>query len=448
MTRFLRFLLFVSLIRDTRDPYLLRHLPQTIILLNMRFSTAVGLAASVAGARAVSQGFNYGATQSDGTTAMEYSDYKSMFSRAQNLPGTSGFTSARLYTNIQADSTDTMSQAFQAAIDTKTELLLGVWCSAGQTVVTNEINALKSAISSLGSDFTSLVVGISVGSEDLYRETPTGIKNKAGAGASPDELTSYISQVKSAISGTALSGAKIGHVDTWTAWVNSSNSAVIEAVDWLGMDTYPYFQTTDANGISAGDSLFWEAYNNTAGSGNGKEVWVTETGWPVSGSTSGQAVASVQNAETYWQEVGCALFGKYNTWWYTLDDSIPTTPDPSFGIIGGTNVNSAPLYDLTCKKQPAKSVSSSTSGASNKTVTAGSHATATGRNATAATGSSDVSATGNVATNTGFAGTAPSASASASKSATGSSNATGGASQASSAVGAGILAIFALVAAL
>jgi glucan endo-1,3-beta-D-glucosidase len=340
---------------------------------------------------------------------------------------------------IQADTTDDFSQAFQAAIDTKTSLLLGVWCSAGQETVNNEVNALKAAIQQLGDKFTSLVVGISVGSEDLYRVTPTGIQNDAGLGATPDELVSYIKQVKGAISGTALSGTSIGHVDTWTAWQNSSNSAVIDAVDWLGMDTYPYFQTTVQNSIQNGNQTFWDAYDVTQGAGNGKEVWITETGWPVSGKTSGQAVASVQNAETYWQEVGCALFGQYNTWWYTLEDSIPTTPNPSFGILG-SNLNSQPLYDLKCKKQPA---TNNNSASSTKTGTAGGHATGTAGTATAAGGNSPVQ-TGNVATSAGVTATAPSASASA----TGNSESTGGASQASSAVGAGILAIFALVATL
>ena len=238
-----------------------------------------------------------------------------------------------------------------------------------------------------------------------------------------------------------MSGAPIGHVDTWTAWVNGSNAAVIDAVDWLGMDTYPYFQTTVANSISNGNKTFWDAFDVTDSVGNGKEVWVTETGWPVSGDESGQAVASIENAETYWQEVGCALFGKYNTWWYTLEDSIPTTPSPSFGIIG-SDINSKPLYDLTCKAQPVQQSSKSSS---DSTKTAGQTGTATGGPNATQTGSGSQE-TGNVVTNTagGASATAPSASASAS----GNSESTGGASQASSSIGAGILAIFALVASL
>ncbi|KAK3053163.1 hypothetical protein LTR09_005789 [Extremus antarcticus] len=315
----------------------------------MLSSTFLGLAAGIAGAQALSTGFNYGATKSDGTF-MAQSDYESRFTRAQSLQGTNGdFTSARLYTMIQGGTTADPSSAFQAAIDTKTSLLLGLWCSAGQEVVTNELNALEAAIKQYGSDFTDLVIGISVGSEDLYRVSPTGIENKSGLGATPDELVSYIKQTREKISGTSLSGASLGHVDTWTAWVNGSNSAVTDEVDWLGMDTYPYFESTENNPIDNGKQLYWDAYDKTNSVGGGKEVWITETGWPVSGKVSGQAVASVDNAETYWQEVACAIVGKYNVWWYTLEDSIPTTPNPSFGIIG-SDLNSAPLYDLTCKK--------------------------------------------------------------------------------------------------
>ena len=33
------------------------------------------------------------------------------------------------------------------------------------------------------------------------------------------------------------------------------------------------------------------------------------------------AVANVANAQRYWRQVGCSLFGKRNTWYYTLYDA-------------------------------------------------------------------------------------------------------------------------------
>lgn len=309
----------------------------------MRFSTILAL---LGGTEAAIQGFNYASTHSDGSP-MTQSDFESVFTRAQNLQGTSGWSSARLYTMIQGGSTDTPISAIPAAIDTKTSLLLGLWASAGQASFSNELTALTSAINQYGTAFTDLIAGISVGSEDLYRITPTGIANQAGIGSSPDTLVSYINQVRSAIAGTSASGSSIGHVDTWTAWVNGSNTAVVTAVDWLGFDGYPYFQTVNSNGIDNAQNLFQESYDATVGAAQGKPVWVTETGWPVSGPVSNLAVASVENAQTYWDEVGCSLFGKTNTWWYTIQDANPGTPSPSFGIIG-SDLSSAPLYNLTC----------------------------------------------------------------------------------------------------
>ena len=180
-----------------------------------KIAAAAALASTVS-AQAY-QGFNYGVTFTSGA-AKQTSDFQNEFTTAQNLVGHTGFSSARLYTMIQSGTTNTPVSAIQAAINTKTSLLLGLWASAGQTAIDNEIAALKSAISQYGTAFTDLIAGISVGSEDLYRITPTGIQNKAGVGAAPADITSYIQQVRQAVSGSGASKVPIGHVDTWTAW--------------------------------------------------------------------------------------------------------------------------------------------------------------------------------------------------------------------------------------
>ena len=311
----------------------------------MKFSLSlIAFAASLSPAAASAiKGFNYGSTNDDGSNRQQ-SDFQSQFSTAQGLTGAPGFTSARLYTMIQGGTTNTPISAIPAAISTNTTLLLGLWASAGQADFNNEIAALSAAISQYGEAFTSLVTGISIGSEDLYRVSPTGIAANEGTGANPSDLVSYISQVRGTIANTGLSKASIGHVDTWTAWVNGSNSAVINAVDWLGVDAYPYFQNTEANSIQVGNATFFEAYYNTTNVAGKKDVWVTETGWPVYGATENQAVASDQNAQTYWQQTGCSLFDNINTYWYTLQDY---GANPSFGIVGQT-LSTSPLFDLSC----------------------------------------------------------------------------------------------------
>lgn len=302
-------------------------LASSLIPLAISFSTCSAV---------IYQGFNYGAG----------ADFEIDFITAKGL--VSDFTSARLYTMIQPGTTDSPTAAIKAAINTNTTLLLGLWASETQDAFNNELRALSSAISQYGSAFTNLIAGISVGSEDLYRLTPLGAPG--GPGQEPDTLVSYIGQVRCILSDAKIS-PPVGHVDTYTAWINSSNSAVTAAVDFLGMDAYPYYQNTTDNSIGNANATFFSALDQTVAASTGKPVWITETGWPVSGPTDGQALPSVQNAQKYWDAVGCRLLGKYNTWWYTLQDAPQPNTKPSFGVVGAGALSDGavtPLYSLTC----------------------------------------------------------------------------------------------------
>ena len=289
-------------------------------------------------------GFNSGATL-DNSKPKEQSDFEEEFRTAQGLRGSPGsFNSVRLYTNIQSGTTDTPISAFPAALATNTSLLLGIWCS-GTTSIQNELSALQSALSQYGQAFADLIVGISVGSEDLYRISESGAVNKAGIGTGPDEIVSFIDEVRSSIANTALSSKLVGHVDSWSAWANSSNMAVIEAVDFLGTDLYPYYEKDKGNAFSNATTIFNYIYNETLAAAGDKPVWVTESGWPVEGPAFGQAEASVDNAKAYWDEVGCSLFGRTNVWWYTLRDSNPENKE-KFAIT--KDLSTQPVFNLTC----------------------------------------------------------------------------------------------------
>jgi glucan endo-1,3-beta-D-glucosidase len=66
----------------------------------MRTSTFLSIVASFSSVSGtVYKGFNYGSTFTDGTPKAQ-SDFEKEFNVAKNLVGTSGFTSARLYTMI------------------------------------------------------------------------------------------------------------------------------------------------------------------------------------------------------------------------------------------------------------------------------------------------------------------------------------------------------------
>ncbi|EHK20432.1 glycoside hydrolase family 17 protein [Trichoderma virens Gv29-8] len=344
-------------------------------------STLLTLATAISAVNAAYQGFNYGSTFTNGQPKAQ-TDFEAEFKTAAGLDGTDGaFTSARLYTMIQGGTPNSPISAIPAAINTKTSLLFGLWASAGDAAFANEIAALKATISQYCGQLDGLVAGISVGSEDLYRITPTGVASHAGPGAQPGTLVNYINQVRDTVKGSCLSDVPIGHVDTWNAWVLDSNKPVIDAVDWLGMDTYPYYENTNANSISNAKSLYEAALQKIQNAGPGKEVWVTETGWPVNGVSSGDAIASTTNARDYWVQVGCPNFGKTNVWWYTLQDAAPDAPNPSFGVIG-SQLTETPLFDLSCKNidtnpsnptstsaAPSKPSSSSAAASSTKVTT-------------------------------------------------------------------------------
>ncbi|KAF7547485.1 hypothetical protein G7Z17_g7692 [Cylindrodendrum hubeiense] len=330
----------------------------------MRVSATLTASALAVGVSAKNYlGFNSGATLADRSAKFK-ADFKAEFVTAQGLKNAPGdFNAVRLYTNIQAYSTNDPIQAFEAAIETETSILLGVWCS-GTDNIDDEITALKTAISTYGSDFTDLIIGVSIGSEDLYRNSKTGVENDSGVGADPDVLVSFIKDFKKAFASSAISDVPIGHVDTWDVWPNSTNSAVIDAVDFVGVDEYPYYENDKGNTIDNAGALFDKAYDATVAAVGGKPVWVTETGWPYSGKTWDEAVPSVKNAQQYWQDVGCdRLFNKVPTFWYNLRDS---NPDNTMKFAITNDLSTTPRFDLTCK---AKSETTTSKAVSTKTKT-------------------------------------------------------------------------------
>ena len=314
----------------------------------MRSSSLIGLATTLSTVSAAIKGFNYGAAFTDGRIKQQ-NDFELAFNEANTLAGAPGYNSARLFTTIQGGTVDTPISAIPAALSTDTTLLMGLWCSAGEDVFNNELSALVNAINQYGQPLVDKMDGISVGSEDLYRISPMGIQNGENPGAGPEVISGYVDRVRSALSGTIASNVPIGHVDTWTAWVDASNQAVIDSCDFIGMDAYPYFQYEMANSIENSRSLFFDAYQATVDAAGDKPVWITETGWPVGGDTLNLAVPGLDNAETYWKEVQCAVVeSDVNTWWYILNDG-PSSP--SFSVLGGQQAgpfDDSPLYDLSC----------------------------------------------------------------------------------------------------
>ncbi|KAH6862360.1 GPI-anchored cell wall beta-1,3-endoglucanase EglC [Alternaria alternata] len=358
----------------------------------MRFVSALAVAAATVSSALAQDfvlGFNSGASDDTGK-AKTQEDFEKEFTTAQNLEGAPGnFSAIRLYSNIQWETTDTPIAAFPAAIATNSKLLLGIWAS-GTDNIDNELKALNSAVEEYGTKLTDLVIGLSVGSEDLYRVSEPGIRNEAGVGNSAEKIVEFIKTARERLADTPLKGVKITHVDTWTAWVNESNKAVIDEIDFLAVNAFPFYESELDNKIDNAGKLLSSAISATEGVAGDKDVWITETGWAYSGPDFGAATSTVDNAETYWKDVGCALFGKRNVFWYTLRDANPANK-VKFAI--SDKLSTTPRFDISCPEQ--KELPSAEPATNNGTSTGGSSSS----NSTTDSGNNDSSSSSNNNTN-------------------------------------------------
>ncbi|KAJ4400437.1 hypothetical protein N0V91_008691 [Didymella pomorum] len=186
-------------------------------------------------------GFTYGAFWSEQANVKRYADFYHSFELAKNLTNTPVQSdSARLYTCITTK--DDPTEAFQAAIDTGTNLLLGMWVSLGvinqsnEVQVDNELAALGKDFDKYGQSLADLVIGLSVGNEDVYRFTA---KKDGQSGVGPDDVRLTTQKVRGKIKaapwGRFMEGKPIGYTDT-------SPYAVMSDSDSIGMTAYPYWE--------------------------------------------------------------------------------------------------------------------------------------------------------------------------------------------------------------
>jgi exo-beta-1,3-glucanase (GH17 family) len=157
---------------------------------------------------------NNSANNADGsckTTAQ----WTTAFNKLKGLP--QHITSVRLYASSDCN---TLANAVPAALNTGTKILVGVWAEDVNHFEA-EKKALLNAISAHGKDW---IIAITVGSEDLYRKD-----------SNPNTLANRIYDVRGMVRSVGVQ-AEVGHVDTWTAWVDGANEVVIKASDFIGMD--------------------------------------------------------------------------------------------------------------------------------------------------------------------------------------------------------------------
>lgn len=200
--------------------------------------------AAITGANAYYSGINIGANLPSGACRSQQ-DWVNAFTKAASLPP--AWKNVRLYASSDCN---TLANAVPAALQTGTQLLVGVWTEDADHY-NAEKQALLQAIQKYGKDW---ILAVSVGSEDLYR-----------GDTDANTLASQINDVRGMMWGLGASDKTIGHVDTWTAWVDSANTPVIQAVDWLGNDAYAYFEGDSIDNGAANDGEYFRFFQGRAG---------------------------------------------------------------------------------------------------------------------------------------------------------------------------------------
>jgi hypothetical protein len=147
--------------------------------------------------------------------------------------------------------------------------------------------------------------------------------------------------MRSSLSNTTLWAVLIGHIDDWLAWVNISNSPVVQASDFVGTGIWPMLEDLDPfTDVNSSIQFFWDAYNKTKQAVN-KPVWLADAGWPFKGYAVNTNVATLDNARAYWDAVGCAFFGTVNTWWFSFRDVLGEWIEPMDTSIVGPSLSAS-----------------------------------------------------------------------------------------------------------
>ena len=285
----------------------------------MGLSTLISLSIIISIASAIVQspvkgplkGFNYNPED----------DVATLFPLVKNeLPnlGAPGFTTARLYTALDPNAERPVPHpAFKAAGDTETAVLIGLAVSLGNASFQAEIVALNAVLSDKSNTYGNLVsrnliVGISVGNEDFYRQSiqNTPAASTQGAGSHPSVIIDQINQIRKLLSQQSpslLSKIPVGHADTWQMWTDEQYGKQLltphpeqngfTPIDFIGMQEFLYWEGYTVQNYSAYSTEALTAVQAAAGN---IPVWATETGWPVSGPKCCNASTSAAGRRVCW----------------------------------------------------------------------------------------------------------------------------------------------------
>ena len=155
---------------------------------------------------------------------------------------------------------------------------LGAWIGRNTEENDRQIECLIARVNAGDADLAI------VGSETLLR-----------GDTSPSTLIAYIDRVRAA---TSSSGVPVATADVYSHLL--ANPSVMNDSDIVMANVYPYWEGV---ALPHAVAMVHARYRQLQAAAPGKEIRVSETGWPSCGETRGEAVPSPQNAADYFLNV-------------------------------------------------------------------------------------------------------------------------------------------------
>ncbi len=171
--------------------------------------------------------------------------------------------------------TDGHEKIPKIAKDMGFKVLMGAWIGKDKEKNATEVQSLIKLINEGNVDMAA------IGNEVMFR----GDQDE-------DTIIKYIQEVK-----RNTKGVSICCIDIYNELIN--HPKLIEASDKLLINCYPFWEGAS---IEHAGIYLQEIYNKTKAIAKGKEIIITETGWPSKGEVTGEAIPSVENQMLYYME--------------------------------------------------------------------------------------------------------------------------------------------------
>jgi exo-beta-1,3-glucanase (GH17 family) len=208
-------------------------------------------------------------------------EWLNAFGNIKALPG--NWSAIRLYSTTDGDDTDPLQRHLELALPAAKEhdlyIHAGVWSGGDDNTRRFQIEkvALDRALQING---CGNIIAISVGNEDLYMNRS---KEETGMVRVPlmsvNLLIDQVNEISALLDSHGCCHVPVTHTDTYGDWTKPEAVALVQAVDFLTVNIFPYWGGVSIDNANA---TLWEQMDITRdyAAKFGKEVWLGENGWP------------------------------------------------------------------------------------------------------------------------------------------------------------------------